>query len=323
MSDKHYVSLCSLVSSVSVGLPGFLLFIVLLLMPFQAYAQTTCATAWSSTSIYTGGMTASIGGVNYTANFWTQGQDPRSNSGGPGSGQPWTSNGPCSGSGTGGGSGSCASPWSSSAVYTGGMTASLNGVNYKANFWTQEQNPATNNGGAGSGAPWTVTGICAVCSLPPLAPTGLSASSITACGVTLGWTAVSAPIDCTLTGYTVFENGGSIGSTNGTSFSVSGLSPSTSYTFAVTANDSVGSSNASTAITVTTQAGSCTVSSGGKMFAPYVDLGLTADWQLLSIQQQSGIKDFTLGFIVAGGSGCTPVWGGSGVSVANDTLPNG
>jgi hypothetical protein len=29
------------------------------------------------------------------------------------------------------------------------------------------------------------------------------------------------------------------------------------------------------------------------VFAPYVDMGLTVDWQLLNIQQQSGIKVFT------------------------------
>jgi chitinase len=51
-------------------------------------------------------------------------------------------------------------------------------------------------------------------------------------------------------------------------------------------------------------------------------MGLTVDWQLLTIQQQSGIKVFTLGFVVGNG-GCTPTWGGVGATVANDTLPNG
>src|SRR5690242_21882607 len=86
-------------------------------------AQTACAAAWSSTSVYTAGMTASLNGINYTANFWTQGQNPATNNGGPGSGQPWTSNGTCSGSGGGGGGGSCASTWNSTAVYTAVMPA--------------------------------------------------------------------------------------------------------------------------------------------------------------------------------------------------------
>jgi hypothetical protein len=75
-----------------------------------AQASTACAAAWSSTAVYTGGQQASENGINYTANWWTQGNDPATNNGGSGSGQPWTSDGACtggSGSGSGGsGSGS-------------------------------------------------------------------------------------------------------------------------------------------------------------------------------------------------------------------------
>jgi hypothetical protein len=55
----------------------------------------------------------------------------------------------------------CAPAWSASAVYVGGDVASENGTNYKANWWTQGNDPATNNGGAGSGQPWTSQGACA------------------------------------------------------------------------------------------------------------------------------------------------------------------
>ncbi|WP_430390604.1 carbohydrate-binding protein [Dyella sp. 20L07] len=54
----------------------------------------------------------------------------------------------------------CAVAWSSSAVYTAGNTASENGTNYVANWWTQGNDPATNSGGAGSGQPWTSQGAC-------------------------------------------------------------------------------------------------------------------------------------------------------------------
>src|SRR5215472_12590593 len=43
---------------------------------------------------------------------------------------------------TGGGGGNCFAPWSSSQIYTAGFTASLNGINYTANFWTQNQRTA-------------------------------------------------------------------------------------------------------------------------------------------------------------------------------------
>ena len=54
-----------------------------------------CAAAWSSTQVYTAGMKASESGINYVANWWTQGNNPATNSGGAGSGQPWTSQGAC------------------------------------------------------------------------------------------------------------------------------------------------------------------------------------------------------------------------------------
>jgi chitinase len=70
-----------------------------------AQTSTTCAAAWSSTAVYTAGNQASENGINYTANWWTQGNDPATNNGGSGSGQPWTSDGSCTG-----GSGSSPSP---------------------------------------------------------------------------------------------------------------------------------------------------------------------------------------------------------------------
>jgi len=57
--------------------------------------------------------------------------------------------------------------WVSSIAYVGGDTAIRNGVSYKANWWTQGQDPTTNNGGAGSGQPWTVIGSCSGTPPPP------------------------------------------------------------------------------------------------------------------------------------------------------------
>jgi chitodextrinase len=298
------------------------LFLLLLCMARVGAAQTTCNATWVSTTVYTAGMKVSLNGINYTANFWTQGQSPATNNGGSGSGQPWTSNGPCSGSSGGGGGGSCASPWISTTAYTAGMTASLNGVNYQANFWTQGQSPATNNGGPGSGQPWTNIGTCSACTTVPSVPTGLQASGTTSNSTNLSWTASTVAVNCVLTGYTVFRNGVAAGTTNSPNITITGLSPVTTYTFRVAATDAAGSSAQSTAINVTTLSGPPPPPPSGKVFAPYIDLGLTASWQLLNIQQQSGIKVFTLGFVVGNG-GCTPTWGGVGATVANDTLPNG
>jgi chitinase len=70
-----------------------------------AQASTACAAAWSSTTVYTAGDQASENGINYTANWWTEGNDPAANNGGSGSGEPWTSDGACTGGGSGSGSG--------------------------------------------------------------------------------------------------------------------------------------------------------------------------------------------------------------------------
>ena len=58
----------------------------------------------------------------------------------------------------------CDTAWSATQVYTAGMTASESGINYVANYWTENQNPATNNGGSGSGEPWTSQGACGAAS---------------------------------------------------------------------------------------------------------------------------------------------------------------
>src|SRR6185369_8896413 len=226
--------------------------VCLLLCVQRVGAAQTCSPTWSSTTVYTAGMTASLNGINYTANFWTQGQNPSTNNGGPGSGQPWTSNGSCSGSSGGGGGGSCATAWNSTSVYTAGMVASRNGVNYQANFWTQGQDPATNNGGPGSGAPWTSIGTCSACTTVPSVPTGLQASGTTSNSTNLSWTASTVAVNCVLTGYTVFKNGVAAATTSSPNITISGLSPLTTYTFKVAANDAAGSSAQSSAINVTT-----------------------------------------------------------------------
>ena len=151
-------------------------------------------------------------------------------------------------------SGSCGAAWNAATAYTGGMTASENGVNYVANWWTQGQNPASNSGAAGSGAPWTVQGACSSCSQAPPTPSGLSATT-TYDSANLSWAATTPPASCTVS-YTVQVSGQSSATTSSTSDSVTGLASSTSYTFTVAATDAAGSSSAATG-SFTTQANPC------------------------------------------------------------------
>ena len=65
----------------------------------SASAATPCASAWSSSAVYTNGMSASYNGDNWTAKWWTQGDTPGGSAG------VWADQGACGGSSGGGGGG--------------------------------------------------------------------------------------------------------------------------------------------------------------------------------------------------------------------------
>jgi hypothetical protein len=96
------------------------------------------------------------------------------------------------------------------------------------------------------------------CSSVPSVPTGLAASTTTTTGTTLSWTASTAASGCTITGYPVYKNGTQIATATGTNYNVTGLSPTTSYSFAVAATDSSGTSAQSAVVNVTTLPGGAT-----------------------------------------------------------------
>ena len=197
-----------------------------------------------------------------------------------------------------GGGGSCATAWSSTATYTQGMTASVSGENYVANFWTQNQSPASNSGGAGTGEPWTATGPCSACSAAPAVPTGLASSSTTSSGTNLAWSAVTPPAGCTVS-YKVLENSTVIASPAATSDAVAGLTPSTSYTFTVEASDSAGTSAASSAVKVTTSASACTAkpaAPGGLTASGITDSSTNLAWN--AVTPPTGC---TIAYSIAGG----------------------
>ena len=124
-------------------------------------------------------------------------------------------------------------------------------------FWIMSASlillPACGGGSSGGGGG---------CSSAPSVPTELAASAITGTGVTLNWTASTAGSGCSVTDYTVYQNGTSIATVTSPTYNVTGLSGSTQYSFSVAANDSAGASAQTTAIDVTT-------SSAGTPSGPY------------------------------------------------------
>jgi chitinase len=178
--------------------------------------------------------------------------------------------------GTGGGT--CAAAWSAAATYHAGDQVSLNGINYHANFFSQNQSPATNNGGPGSGQPWTSLGACSFCTTLASAPGRPTASGTTSSSTNLTWPAVTAPANCSITGYTVLKNGSPVGTASGTSFTVNGLTPQTTFNFTVEANDGAGSSAPGASVSVTTLPCTGTCGTGTVSFASYKDVTLNADF---------------------------------------------
>lgn len=84
----------------------------------------------------------------------------------------------------------------------------------------------------------------------PAAPTGLTAGSPGSTSVPLSWSASSGA-----TSYHVYRGGTKVQTVSGTSATVTGLAPSTSYSFQVSAANTAGESGKSAAVTATTTSG--------------------------------------------------------------------
>ncbi len=103
-------------------------------------------------------------------------------------------------------------------------------------------------------------------STSPSIPSGLAVTSTTATTVSLAWSASSDNV--AVTGYRVYSGGVALGTTSATSYSVSGLTPATSYSYTVAAFDAAGNTSSPSApISATTlddtQAPSISITSPG------------------------------------------------------------
>ncbi|WP_460071037.1 fibronectin type III domain-containing protein [Streptomyces sp. YKOK-I1] len=138
----------------------------------------------------------------------------------------------------------------------------------------------------------------------PTAPTGLTSTGKTSSSVSLSWGASSD--NTGVTAYDVYSGSSRVLSVSSTSATVSGLSPSTAYTFSVRARDAAGNvSGSSNSVSVTTSAGS-----GGTSFkqaAPYLYEGWGDPPNVSTVMSATGIKWFTMAFMLDGG-GCNPMW---------------
>ncbi len=143
-----------------------------------------------------------------------------------------------------------ASPTTTSDAVTG-LTPST------AYSFTVEATDAAGTSAASSAV--NVTTSASSCTTKPSAPTGLAASGTTDSTTNLSWNAVTPPNGCSIS-YSI-TGGPSTLTTNATSDTEGGLTPSTSYTFSLTATDFAGSSPATT-VTVKTSAPSTLMVAG-------------------------------------------------------------
>ncbi|MEQ1743183.1 MAG: fibronectin type III domain-containing protein [Candidatus Nitrotoga sp.] len=90
----------------------------------------------------------------------------------------------------------------------------------------------------------SVGGNCGVGNLSPTVPTGLSATPISSVQINLSWTASTDNVG--VTGYKVYRGGTLVGSPVTTSYSDTGLTASTSYSYTLAACDAV--NNCSSAV---------------------------------------------------------------------------
>jgi len=105
-------------------------------------------------------------------------------------------------------------------------------------------------GNVTASSPLSVTTLAADTTAPSV-PTGLNATSRTTSSFTLNWAASTDNVG--VTGYTIYKNGASIGTSSTTSFSVTGLTVNTAYSMTVSAKDAAGNNSApSAALSVST-----------------------------------------------------------------------
>ena len=116
------------------------------------------------------------------------------------------------------------------------------------------------------------------CSTDPLAPTGLTATASSSTAIGLNWNAVTPPANCTISSYNIYRSttsgftpgsGNLITSVTGTTYTNTGLTPSTTYYYVVEADDAEGLSPASSQANAETLAAGCSA-------APAAPTGLTA-----------------------------------------------
>ncbi|GAA4991320.1 cellulose binding domain-containing protein [Kitasatospora paranensis] len=139
----------------------------------------------------------------------------------------------------------------------------------------------------------------------PTTPTGLKVTGTGVGSISLAWSA--ATDNQAVAGYHLWESGAVVATVTGTGASLTGLLQGSAHTVGVSAFDATGNESPVSAA-VTGTAGSGAVPGAP---APYVDLGAYPTPSLPALAAASGLKQFSLAFLINGSQPCTASWFGA------------
>ncbi|MEU8268839.1 cellulose binding domain-containing protein, partial [Sphaerisporangium sp. NPDC049002] len=181
-------------------------------------------------------------------------------------------------------------------------------------YYVVARDAAGNSSAASTSVTFTTTSGGGTDTTAPTKPGTPAASAITSTGATLSWTASTDNVG--VTGYDVYRVGSpdvKVGTATSTSYVLTGLTASTSYTYYVVARDAAGNSSAaSTSVTFTTTSGGGT---GGGCTATYT---VTNSWPggfqgdvAVKNTGTAAITGWTVKWTFANGQTITQIWGGT------------
>ncbi|GAA4878485.1 fibronectin type III domain-containing protein [Kitasatospora terrestris] len=188
-----------------------------------------------------------------------------------------------------------------------GTSATVGGLAANTAYtFTVKARDAAGNASAASNALTVTTNPTGGDTQAPTAPGSLASTAKTTSSVSLSWTASTDNVG--VTAYDVYRGSTLATTVTGTSATVGGLAANTAYTFTVKARDAAGNTSAaSNALTVTTDPS--TGGTGFKQAAPYLYNGWGNPPAATTVMNATGIKWFTMAFILSSG-GCNASWDG-------------
>ena len=167
----------------------------------------------------------------------------------------------------------------------------------------------------------TSGGTTADTAVPPQ-PTNLTATAISTSQINLSWSASTHNVG--VTGYRVYRNGTQIATTPEISYSNTGVSDGTTYTYAVAAYDAAGNVSAqSISVSATTQSSSSGGGSTGSNSSLW-SLGYYASWMAsqypVSAIEWSGLTHIAMAFYMPNSNGALTLMGSGDSRLARDLV---